>query len=367
MQIQYDKQNQPYIQWEQAPGGYKRAWIQRKQGERDWAGSGRYLNVVRTEGPDTGPAGNATEFPIFSNLPDEQILQAFVAAICAVTGYPLPAVEARVASSDPEKLPAGSRLVRSVLTAINCKHTGRAAEDLAASALETAGFHGICNLNQIRSNFVFADILAEKDGTWYAIAVKGRNRITESGEVNNRYKLDMTKAPTAVAELRAMGIQAVPAFVAVEFDGDTHTAYFGELNDTLRKNGIGKHTGPSASRPLVRNGKRNPARLRRRQLGAERVQCGHRITGGAQLRTQALKAKRQSLGIRIGVECQHLRERRVIFHRHGPTSVFEHQRNGDPLARFRQRLVKQHPVLPDPARQFIAHKLALSRFTPPSM
>jgi len=93
IKIRRDGHNQPYIQWEQGEGtgGYKRAWIQRKAGTtKDWAETGRYLNVVRAEGPRGGPKGNATDFPIFSDLPDEQILEAFVAAVCAVTGCRIP-------------------------------------------------------------------------------------------------------------------------------------------------------------------------------------------------------------------------------------------------------------------------------------
>ncbi|HXN49879.1 MAG TPA: hypothetical protein VN893_24725 [Bryobacteraceae bacterium] len=85
-----DGKGQPYIEWEQAEGCHKRAWIQHKdEVGKDWAGTGRYLNVVRTD-PPGHPAGNATDFPIFSVLPDEQILEAFVAAVCAVTGCRLP-------------------------------------------------------------------------------------------------------------------------------------------------------------------------------------------------------------------------------------------------------------------------------------
>lgn len=40
MNIQRDNKGQPFIEWEQAPGGYKRAWIQRKTDpEKDWAGA----------------------------------------------------------------------------------------------------------------------------------------------------------------------------------------------------------------------------------------------------------------------------------------------------------------------------------------
>jgi len=89
MNIQRDTKGQPYIEWEQAPGGFKRAWIQRKTDpEKDWAAArdGRYLNVVRIEARGSGPAGNATDFPVFSDLSDEQILEAFVSAVCAITG-----------------------------------------------------------------------------------------------------------------------------------------------------------------------------------------------------------------------------------------------------------------------------------------
>ena len=93
MNIRRDTKDQPFIEWEQAPGGYKRAWIQRKTDpEKDWANTpdGRYLNVVRIERLGGGPAGNATDFPIFYNLPDEQILEAFVASVSAITGCRLP-------------------------------------------------------------------------------------------------------------------------------------------------------------------------------------------------------------------------------------------------------------------------------------
>lgn len=93
MEIKRDQKEQPYIEWEQAPGGYKRAWIQTKDvsTEQNWADvpGGRYLNVVRIEKLGGGPKGNATDFPIFSNLSDEQILLAFVASVSAITGCKL--------------------------------------------------------------------------------------------------------------------------------------------------------------------------------------------------------------------------------------------------------------------------------------
>lgn len=89
--IQHDTKGQPFIEWEQVQGAPKRAWIQHKTDpEKDWAGTGRYLNVVRIERLGGGPAGNPTDFPIFNTLSDEQILEAFVASVSAITGCPLP-------------------------------------------------------------------------------------------------------------------------------------------------------------------------------------------------------------------------------------------------------------------------------------
>jgi hypothetical protein len=93
MLIHKDSKDQLYIEWAQGSSGFKRAWIQRKtHPDKDWAKAPqrRYLNVVRVEALGAGPAGNATDFPIFNDLPDDQILIAFVATVCGVTGCPLP-------------------------------------------------------------------------------------------------------------------------------------------------------------------------------------------------------------------------------------------------------------------------------------
>jgi len=87
MRIFRDKNGSPYVDWE-FPAGSKRVWI--KRAEKDWAGTGRYLYVARTEGLHLGPGGFATVFPIYSDLPDEEILEKFVTTICAITGCALP-------------------------------------------------------------------------------------------------------------------------------------------------------------------------------------------------------------------------------------------------------------------------------------
>ena len=86
MKIQRDGNEQPYVEWSQAKDCYKRAWVQHRTGDKDWAGTGRYLNVVRCGSPGH-PGGNPTDFPIYNDLPDEQILLSFVYAANAITGW----------------------------------------------------------------------------------------------------------------------------------------------------------------------------------------------------------------------------------------------------------------------------------------
>ena len=93
MKISKDGNGSPYIEWSQSGEHLKRAWIQRKTDQRDWAGTGRYLNVVRRSKDRPGSGGNPTDFPIFysdAEKSDEDILRAFVKAACEITGCQLP-------------------------------------------------------------------------------------------------------------------------------------------------------------------------------------------------------------------------------------------------------------------------------------
>jgi hypothetical protein len=93
LKIQIDTKGQHYIEWQQAeiPAGYKRAWILRQPPEKDWAGTKRYLSVVRIDKRRKGSGGNPTDFPVFNkSLSDDQILEAFVSSVCAITGCKLP-------------------------------------------------------------------------------------------------------------------------------------------------------------------------------------------------------------------------------------------------------------------------------------
>lgn len=79
-----------YIEWTQAEGGYKRAWIKHleKGDEKDWACTQRYLMIVRCNAPGR-IGGNPTDFPIFyteQESSDRQILLNFVNSVNSITG-----------------------------------------------------------------------------------------------------------------------------------------------------------------------------------------------------------------------------------------------------------------------------------------
>ncbi len=57
--------------------------------ETELTPEGRYLNVVRIAEFRCRPSWQCYDFPIFSPLPDEQILVAFVTSVSAITGCAL--------------------------------------------------------------------------------------------------------------------------------------------------------------------------------------------------------------------------------------------------------------------------------------
>jgi hypothetical protein len=61
-------------------------------------------------------------------------------------------------------------------TALRAKELGALGEALAQRYLERAGFTGLLDLNTLRKNFPFADVVASRGRATYAISVKTRNK-----------------------------------------------------------------------------------------------------------------------------------------------------------------------------------------------
>ncbi len=89
MKVEIDDLNQPMIKWEITPTRGACARIQhRAEPEKDWAKTGRYLNIGTTDSNGLR-RGIPHDLPISSDctFTDEQVLTAFVAAVCGITGY----------------------------------------------------------------------------------------------------------------------------------------------------------------------------------------------------------------------------------------------------------------------------------------
>ncbi len=76
-------------------------------------------------------------------------------------------------------------------TAARNRRIGTLGESLAEEALRLNGFVDVKNLNITKKyNHPGADIYAERNGFKYWISVKCRNKYTEAGELNPRYRVN---------------------------------------------------------------------------------------------------------------------------------------------------------------------------------
>jgi Holliday junction resolvase-like predicted endonuclease len=121
-------------------------------------------------------------------------------------------------------------------TALRAKELGALGEAMAPFYLGRAGFTDLLDLNKLRRNFPFADAVATRAGITYAISVKTRNKFeARTGNLNARYKLG--KKCEAMAAYATKQTRAVPAWLAIQVDGDLVSVYFGTLE--ILKGGTG--------------------------------------------------------------------------------------------------------------------------------
>lgn len=116
------------------------------------------------------------------------------------------------------------------------KSLGELGELFAIKALVDAHFDKIRNLNDDHMNVQFADIYAEKDGKKYVISVKARNKYQVNGSINSRYNLG-TNAYEKAAKV-SEEYDAIPYWMAVQFDRNSYSIYFGSLECLDGRNAI---------------------------------------------------------------------------------------------------------------------------------
>jgi len=113
-------------------------------------------------------------------------------------------------------------------TAGRARRIGILGEKLAEARLLAHGFRNIRNLNHtLRINHPGADLYAEGKGVSHWISVKARNKYTESGTLNGRYKIDPDELKSlAECERQQPGSRA--ACVAISFVMSERVAFGGE-------------------------------------------------------------------------------------------------------------------------------------------
>tara|TARA_B100001142_G_scaffold197971_1_gene196797 strand:+ start:261 stop:749 length:489 start_codon:yes stop_codon:yes gene_type:complete len=110
------------------------------------------------------------------------------------------------------------------------KALGELGELFAIKTLVDNGFTQIRNLNDVKMNYPFADLYAEKDGGRYVISVKARNKFENNGiNENLRYKLGSKCYENANAAEEEFDAEA--CWMAIPFDKSKVTIYFGTLKE----------------------------------------------------------------------------------------------------------------------------------------
>jgi hypothetical protein len=116
------------------------------------------------------------------------------------------------------------------------KSLGELGELFGIKALVDNKFEKIVNLNDIKMNYPFADLYAEKDGKKYVISIKARNKNQKNGTLNSRYKLGSNAYSHASRAEEKFDAEAY--WMAVQFDEETVSIYFGSLAELNQSNGI---------------------------------------------------------------------------------------------------------------------------------
>ena len=108
------------------------------------------------------------------------------------------------------------------------KSLGELGELFAIKTLVDAEFDKIRNLNDVKRNEVFADIYCEKNNERIIVSVKARNKFQADGRVNSRYNLGANAYEKAkkVSEK----YNAKPYWMAIQFDKNKYSVYFGTLD-----------------------------------------------------------------------------------------------------------------------------------------
>lgn len=120
--------------------------------------------------------------------------------------------------------------------ALRKKALGELGELFGIKALVDDNFEKVKNLNDVKMNYPFADVLAEKEGKRFIISIKARNKYQKDHKLNAHYNLGnnaYNKATLAEGEHNAEAY-----WMAIQFDSQTYSVYLGSLRELNQRNSI---------------------------------------------------------------------------------------------------------------------------------
>jgi hypothetical protein len=116
------------------------------------------------------------------------------------------------------------------------KSLGELGELFGIKALVDNSFERVVNLNDKKMNYPYADIYAEKNNKKFIISIKARNKYQKNHALNAYYNLGGNAYEKAKAAEIEYGAEAY--WMAIQFDTQTYSAYFGPLSELNHRNAI---------------------------------------------------------------------------------------------------------------------------------
>lgn len=120
--------------------------------------------------------------------------------------------------------------------ALRKKSLGELGELFGIKALVDGHFEKVVNLNDRKMNYPFADLYAEKEGKRFIVSIKARNKFQKNHTLNSHYNLGSNAYEKA--KLAEREYEAEAHWMAIQFDTQTYSVYFGSLAELNQRNAI---------------------------------------------------------------------------------------------------------------------------------
>jgi hypothetical protein len=120
--------------------------------------------------------------------------------------------------------------------ALRKKSLGELGELFGIKALVDNSFERVVNLNDRKMNYPFADLYAKKGKKKFIISIKARNKYQKNHALNARYNLGSNAYAKAKSAELEYGAEA--CWMAIQFDAQTYSIYFGLLSELNHRKAI---------------------------------------------------------------------------------------------------------------------------------